>query len=45
VVRETIKGAINHGWGHENASALIKSLELQANVVVKEAETGGNPRY
>jgi 3-hydroxyisobutyrate dehydrogenase-like beta-hydroxyacid dehydrogenase len=44
-VRETIKGAINHGWGHENASALIKSLELQANVVVKEAETGGNPRY
>lgn len=45
VVRETIKGAINHGWGHENASAVIKSLELQANVVVKEAETGGDPRY
>jgi 3-hydroxyisobutyrate dehydrogenase-like beta-hydroxyacid dehydrogenase len=45
VVRETIKGAINHGWGHENASALIKSLELQANVVVEEPETGGNPRH
>jgi 3-hydroxyisobutyrate dehydrogenase-like beta-hydroxyacid dehydrogenase len=35
VVRETIKGAINSGWGHENASALIKSLESQANVVVQ----------
>ena len=38
VVRETIKGAVSHGWGHENASALIKSLELQANLVVKDQD-------
>ena len=44
VVRETIKGAINGGWGHENASALIKALELQANVVVKEGHAIGNSR-
>jgi 3-hydroxyisobutyrate dehydrogenase-like beta-hydroxyacid dehydrogenase len=44
VVRETIKGAINGGWGHENASALIKALELQANVVVKEGQAIGDSR-
>ena len=44
VVRETIKGAINGGWGHENASALIKALELQANVVVKEGHAIGDSR-
>jgi 3-hydroxyisobutyrate dehydrogenase-like beta-hydroxyacid dehydrogenase len=26
--RETIKGAVNQGWGEENASAMIKMLEL-----------------
>ncbi len=34
-VRETIKGAINQGWGEENASALIKMLELQGAAEVK----------
>lgn len=36
VVRETIKGAINQGWGEENASAFIKMLEIQAGTEVKE---------
>lgn len=34
VVRETIKSAVNQGWGEENASALIKALEMQAGVTV-----------
>lgn len=33
--RETIKAAVNQGWGEENASALIKALELQANAEVR----------
>jgi 3-hydroxyisobutyrate dehydrogenase-like beta-hydroxyacid dehydrogenase len=33
-IRETIKAAVNEGWGDENASAMIKSLELQGNVQV-----------
>lgn len=33
-VRETLKAAINQGWGEENASALIKALELQAGATV-----------
>jgi 3-hydroxyisobutyrate dehydrogenase-like beta-hydroxyacid dehydrogenase len=33
--RETIKGAVNRGWGEENASALVKMLELQGDVEVK----------
>ncbi|MCS7060104.1 MAG: NAD(P)-dependent oxidoreductase [Anaerolineae bacterium] len=35
VIRETIKAAVNQGWGEENASALIKALEMQAGVEVK----------
>jgi 3-hydroxyisobutyrate dehydrogenase-like beta-hydroxyacid dehydrogenase len=35
-VRETLKAAVNQGWGDENASALIKALEMQANAVVEE---------
>jgi 3-hydroxyisobutyrate dehydrogenase-like beta-hydroxyacid dehydrogenase len=35
VVRETLKGAVNQGWGDENASALIKLLEMQADTVVE----------
>lgn len=34
VIREMIKGAVNKGWGDENASAFIKNLEDQAGVVV-----------
>jgi len=34
-VRETIKAAVNQGWGEENASALIKALEQGAGVEVK----------
>lgn len=34
VVRETIKAAVNQGWGDENASALIKALEVQAGTEV-----------
>ncbi len=37
VVRETIKAAVNQGWGEENASALIKALELQAGATVGES--------
>ncbi len=36
-VRETIKAAVNQGWGEENASALIKMLELQGATEVKGA--------
>ena len=28
------KSAVNQGWGEENASAMIKALELQGNVRV-----------
>lgn len=35
VIRETIKAAVNKGWGDENASAMIKALEDQAGVEVK----------
>ncbi|BAY32212.1 putative 2-hydroxy-3-oxopropionate reductase [Nostoc carneum NIES-2107] len=34
-VRETMKAAVNQGWGEENASALIKALELEAGVTVE----------
>jgi 3-hydroxyisobutyrate dehydrogenase-like beta-hydroxyacid dehydrogenase len=30
-IRETIKSAVNQGWGDENASAMIKALELQGH--------------
>jgi 3-hydroxyisobutyrate dehydrogenase-like beta-hydroxyacid dehydrogenase len=33
--RETIKGAVNQGWGEENASAMIKMLELQGGAEVR----------
>jgi 3-hydroxyisobutyrate dehydrogenase-like beta-hydroxyacid dehydrogenase len=33
--RETIKGAVNQGWGEQNASAMIKMLELQGAIEVK----------
>ena len=33
-IRETIKSAVNQGWGEENASAMIKALEQQGNVRV-----------
>lgn len=32
--RETIKNAVNQGWGDENAHALIKSLEQGAGVTI-----------
>jgi 3-hydroxyisobutyrate dehydrogenase-like beta-hydroxyacid dehydrogenase len=35
LARETVKAAVNHGWGEENASAAIKALELQAGIEVK----------
>lgn len=35
VIREQIKGAVNKGWGEENASAFIKNLEDQAGLQVK----------
>ena len=38
LVHEMIKSGIAHGWAHENCSALVKTLELQANV------TAGSPR-
>lgn len=34
VVRENLKAAVNQGLGDENASALIKLIEMQANVTV-----------
>ena len=33
--RETIKAAVNQGWGEENASAMIKMLELMGGAEVK----------
>jgi 3-hydroxyisobutyrate dehydrogenase-like beta-hydroxyacid dehydrogenase len=33
-IRETIKSAVNQGWGEENASAMIKAIELQGNVQI-----------
>jgi 3-hydroxyisobutyrate dehydrogenase-like beta-hydroxyacid dehydrogenase len=36
--RETIKAAVNRGWGEENASAMIKALEQQGNVQVRGAD-------
>jgi 3-hydroxyisobutyrate dehydrogenase-like beta-hydroxyacid dehydrogenase len=35
VIRETIKTALNQGWGEENASAMIKALELQGNTEIR----------
>ncbi|MBE9007030.1 NAD(P)-dependent oxidoreductase [Fortiea sp. LEGE XX443] len=35
MVRETIKTAVNQGWGEENATAFIKALELEAGAIVK----------
>jgi 3-hydroxyisobutyrate dehydrogenase-like beta-hydroxyacid dehydrogenase len=35
-VRETIKTAMNQGWAEENASAMIKALELEGNVTIGE---------
>ncbi len=34
VVRETIKAAVNQGWGKEDASALVKELENQAQTAI-----------
>jgi 3-hydroxyisobutyrate dehydrogenase-like beta-hydroxyacid dehydrogenase len=34
-IRETIKSAVNQGWGEENASAMIKALEQQGHVQVE----------
>ena len=34
--REVIKAAVNRGWGEENASAFIKTLEELAGVVVQK---------
>jgi len=34
--REVIKAAVNRGWGEENASAFIKTLEEMAGVVVQK---------
>ncbi len=36
-IRETIKSAVNQGWGEENASAMIKALELDGH-----AQVGGS---
>jgi len=33
-VRETLKAAVNQGWGEENASALVKALEKQADTML-----------
>jgi 3-hydroxyisobutyrate dehydrogenase-like beta-hydroxyacid dehydrogenase len=32
-IRETIKSAVNQGWGEENASAMIKALEMNGSVL------------
>lgn len=37
-IRETIKAAVNQGWGEENASAMIKALELLGKVQVGESK-------
>jgi 3-hydroxyisobutyrate dehydrogenase-like beta-hydroxyacid dehydrogenase len=34
VIRENIKAGVNKGWGEENASAFIKTLEEDAGVMV-----------
>ncbi len=39
VIRETIKSAVNQGWGEENASAMIKALEIEGNVRVGQKVT------
>jgi 3-hydroxyisobutyrate dehydrogenase-like beta-hydroxyacid dehydrogenase len=39
-VREQVKAAVANGWGAENASALVKLLERQANVVLGEEPRG-----
>jgi 3-hydroxyisobutyrate dehydrogenase-like beta-hydroxyacid dehydrogenase len=39
VIRETIKSAVNQGWGEQNASAMIKMLEQQGKVKI-----GSKPR-
>ena len=36
-IRETIKSALNQGWGEENASAMIRALEQQGNVQVGQS--------
>lgn len=36
-IRENIKAAVNKGWGEENASAFIKTLEEAGGVQVKQA--------
>jgi 3-hydroxyisobutyrate dehydrogenase-like beta-hydroxyacid dehydrogenase len=36
-IRETIKSAVNQGWGEENASAMIKALELQGNARIGQS--------
>jgi 3-hydroxyisobutyrate dehydrogenase-like beta-hydroxyacid dehydrogenase len=41
-IRETIKSAVNQGWGEENASAMIKALEQQGNVQVGNPDPGSN---
>src|SRR5438132_263862 len=33
-IRETIKSAVNQGWGEENASAMIKAIEMDGHVQV-----------
>lgn len=38
--REMIKSAVANGWGKENASAVVKALELQANVRLGETGSG-----
>jgi 3-hydroxyisobutyrate dehydrogenase-like beta-hydroxyacid dehydrogenase len=43
-IRETIKSAVNQGWGEENASAMINALAQQANVQIGASQplfTGG----
>lgn len=37
IVRETLKSAVNQGYGDENASALIKALEAQAQTTVSKS--------
>ena len=34
VIRVTIKSAVNQGWGDQNASAMIKAIELEGRVQV-----------
>lgn len=33
-IRETIKAAVNQGWGKEDASALVKEIENQAQMAI-----------